>query len=145
MLPICDPKIATIKLGPLELTRADLDEFSKDTIRDAYMRTRAPQDGLIALAALALATDGAKWPEFARGTSYVEHGEKVRAWLIAMGAPIKIALRLGKMAIERWAREPSVDDAVVEEMCDFFGVVLAPDGSDDCDSPTGTPETHSEG
>jgi len=141
MLPVCEPKRATLELGKFELSRADLDEFAKDTIREAYMRTLAPQDAMIALAALALATTGPKWPEFTRGTSYIAYGEKVRGYLVATGVPLPVALKIGKLAIERWAREPGVDDEAVQEMCDFFGVVLVGDGSEDSDSPTDTEET----
>lgn len=133
-----------MRLGTLELSRREVDDFTAATLLRAYRGSTEPDRSLVLLAALGICVHGpADWPTMRPGIDYAGHGGMVRAYLIARGAPLKGALAAGYMAVEAIARQPGVTDAEVEEYADFFGVTLA--GSPGAASHTATSGTPSEG
>ena len=133
-----------MKLGPIEISRVELDEFSKATLLRAYRTSSEPARSSVLLSALALNTKPSKgaWPVMRPDLDYVAHGQLVRGYLTALGASHKLAIGASLMAIESVAREPGVTDEEIEEYADFFGVTL--DGASDAGSHSDTVETPSE-
>lgn len=132
-----------MKLGPIEISLVELDEFTKATLLRAYRASKEPARSSVLLSALALTTKPSKgaWPAMRADLDYAAHGQLVRGYLTAASVPHTRALGVGMMAIEAVAREPGVTDEEIEEYADFFGVTL--DGEEDSDSPTDTEGTPS--
>lgn len=133
-----------MRLGPITLTRRELDDFTAATLLRAYRSSDEPARSAILLSMLALSTepDLGAWPAMRPGLDYAAHGQLVRGWLGAKGCSHKSALAAGLMAIEAVARQPGVTDEEIEEYADFFGLTL--DGDGGSDSPSDTAETPSE-
>ena len=135
---------AILHLGPVELTARPVEAFTGASQLHAWRTSEEPSKSAVLLSALAVAAAGpSDWPRLRESESYAVHGQRVRRYLGAMGAPLDQALAAGMMAIEAIARKPGVTDEQVEEYADFFGVPL--DGGPDAGSPSDTRDQHSEG
>ncbi len=143
-LPTREPTASTLAIGKLKLTRAAVDEFTADTLLSAYQQTAQPGEGFIELAAVGLYLTGpADWPSMRPGLDYVAYGRLMHAYLSARDISTTRCRTIGRMAIERYARDRGSMADEMKEAADFFGVILS--GSTDAGSPESTPETPSEG
>lgn len=126
----------------MELTRVDPGVFTCASLYRAAQDAEQPARSYVLLAALGLCCRGpADWPSRRDGQTYSQYGEAILGYLTAQRAPLAEALLAGALAVRACGESMVLQDQIVDEYADFFGVTVGSSTSPGC--ATDTEETPS--